>query len=168
LGVVLDVNLLSEDGLDVIEIDVPALPMPIACKGSYYYRSGATNKRLSGSDLESFLMTKRGRIPDEIPMPDVRLAELDPARIRLLKDYGIRTKRLDESVRERDDGLFLEKLRLIERGAPHLCRSAAVPPSTGRTYPRSDNQDWLFLQRKRNTLPRRCGWPTHGAGRQGH
>jgi ATP-dependent DNA helicase RecG len=114
LGIVLDVNLLQEDGGDIIEIVVPALPMPIACKGSYYYRSGATNKRLSGPDLENFLLAKRGRTWDETPAPDVKLKDLDPARIQMLKEYGIRSKRLDESVKECGDELFLQKLRLID------------------------------------------------------
>lgn len=43
-----DVNLLEKDGLPYIEIDVPAYPVGISCKGIYYYRSGSTRQKPSG------------------------------------------------------------------------------------------------------------------------
>ena len=36
LGVVVGVNLLVKDGKEYIEIDVPAYPIGISCKGVYY------------------------------------------------------------------------------------------------------------------------------------
>lgn len=42
LGIVCDVNLHEKDGLQYIEIVVEASNMPIAYKGEYHYRSGAT------------------------------------------------------------------------------------------------------------------------------
>ena len=48
MGIAVDVNLLEKDGLPYIEIDVPAYPVGISCKGIYYYRSGSTRQKLSG------------------------------------------------------------------------------------------------------------------------
>ena len=46
MGIAVDVNLLEKDGLPYIEIDVPAYPVGISCKGIYYYRSGSTRQKL--------------------------------------------------------------------------------------------------------------------------
>lgn len=48
LGIVVNINLLKEDHLEYIEIDIPAYPIAISCKGNYYYRSGSTNQKLTG------------------------------------------------------------------------------------------------------------------------
>ena len=42
LGIVVDVNLHTEAGLDYVEIVVPAYSNPISYKGEYSYRSGST------------------------------------------------------------------------------------------------------------------------------
>jgi ATP-dependent DNA helicase RecG len=55
MGVVADVNLLTENGLEYIEIVVPAYTTGITYKGVYHYRSGSTKQVLTGPALESFL-----------------------------------------------------------------------------------------------------------------
>lgn len=42
LGIVVEVNLLSDQRYDVIEIIVPAFAYPISYKGEYHFRSGST------------------------------------------------------------------------------------------------------------------------------
>ena len=59
LGIIVDVNLLIQDGKEYIEIVVPPYPVAISCKGVYYYRSGSTMQTLSGPELESFILRKR-------------------------------------------------------------------------------------------------------------
>ena len=44
LGIMVDVNLLEENGLQYIEIDVPPYSNPINYKGQYHYRSGSTKQ----------------------------------------------------------------------------------------------------------------------------
>ena len=48
LGLIVDVDLLSENGLDVIKITVEENPYPVNNKGEYHYRTGSTNQRLQG------------------------------------------------------------------------------------------------------------------------
>ena len=60
MGMIADVNHLQMEGKDVVEIVVPAYPVPISLRGVDYVRRGATNQRLSGPGLEAFLMRKRG------------------------------------------------------------------------------------------------------------
>lgn len=46
LGVLVDVNIKTEAGKDYLEIITDAYPYPVNYKGSYFYRSGATNQEL--------------------------------------------------------------------------------------------------------------------------
>ena len=61
LGIMVDVNLLEENGLEYIEIDVPPYSNPINYKGQYHYRSGSTKQELKGAALNRFIMQKTGR-----------------------------------------------------------------------------------------------------------
>ena len=51
MGIVVDVDLLSEDGNEYIKITIPPYPVAVSCKGVYYYRSGSTLQTLSGPCL---------------------------------------------------------------------------------------------------------------------
>ena len=61
LGIVSDVNLLNDKDTEYIEIVVAPSNMPIAYKGTYHYRSGATKQELKGVALQQFIMQKMGR-----------------------------------------------------------------------------------------------------------
>ena len=60
LGIVADVNLLSENGLEYIEIVVNPWAFSVNCDGEYHYRSGSTKQKLRGNALTNFLMAKTG------------------------------------------------------------------------------------------------------------
>lgn len=69
MGIVADINLLKEQEKEYIEITVPSYPVAISCKGAYYYRSGSTNQKLTGAELESFVLRRRGVTWDNMPLP---------------------------------------------------------------------------------------------------
>jgi ATP-dependent DNA helicase RecG len=58
LGIMVDVNLLTEQGRDLLEIRVEPYPSPISHKSAYCYRSGSTLQELKGPALERFLLKK--------------------------------------------------------------------------------------------------------------
>ena len=60
LGLVCDINLLTEDGKEYLEIVVEASNVPISFKGEYHVRSGATKQVLKGNALQQFLLKKNG------------------------------------------------------------------------------------------------------------
>lgn len=76
LGIIVEIKLVQEGGKDLIEIIVPSYPVPISCNGSYYVRSGATNQRLSGSALESYILSKRGVNWDSLPIPGFKMENI--------------------------------------------------------------------------------------------
>ena len=69
LGIIVDVNLLSQEDKDYIEICVNPSSYPVNYKGEYHYRSGSTMQTLSGLELESFILRKRGASWDNMPLP---------------------------------------------------------------------------------------------------
>lgn len=62
LGIMVNVNLLSENDLQYIEINVEPYPYPINYKGQYHFRSGSTKQELKGLALNKFLLEKQANI----------------------------------------------------------------------------------------------------------
>ena len=67
MGLVVDVNLYEQDGLEYIEVMIEPSNVPISYKGKYYYRSGSTMQELNGTALQQFILKKMGRSWDDIP-----------------------------------------------------------------------------------------------------
>lgn len=86
LGIVCDVNLLTRDGKDYIEIVVEPSNMPISYKGEYHIRSGATKQQLRGVALQQFILKKMGLSWDNVAMEKATIDEIDRGAI----DYFLR------------------------------------------------------------------------------
>ena len=56
LGIVEDVNLLTEGKKEYIEIVVTPSNVPVAYRGAYHYRSGSTKQELKGLALQNFIL----------------------------------------------------------------------------------------------------------------
>lgn len=56
MGIVADVNLLHEGGLEYIEIAVDKYPSLISFHGKYYYRSGSTMRTITGKELDKAIL----------------------------------------------------------------------------------------------------------------
>lgn len=112
MGIIVGVNLLETHGKEYIEIDVPAYPIGISCKGVYYYRSGSTKQVLTGPALEAFLMRKRGVTWDNLPLPAFRVTDVDDKVVEFFKQSATRKGRLDQSVLSESKDVLLEKLHL--------------------------------------------------------
>ncbi len=94
LGIVVDVNLKSEEGGEYLEIVVDPYPHPISYKGEYHYRSGSTKQVLRGVALNRFLLSKHGRNWDDAPMPGVGLRDLDGRTLEEFRRRGMANDRL--------------------------------------------------------------------------
>ena len=89
LGIVADVDLHTTDGLDYIEIVVQPSNIPIACKGTYHYRSGSTKQELRGMALQQFILKKMGRSWDDISNERASLNDIDRKAIDYFLHKGI-------------------------------------------------------------------------------
>ena len=114
MGVVVDVNLKSENALDMIDIRVPAYPNAISYHGKYYFRSGSTNQELSGYALDELLLRKYGRTYDSMPLPNIKISDFWHDAFDIFKKKSVASKRLTaEDVAVSDEEL-LHSLKLIE------------------------------------------------------
>ena len=113
LGILVDVNIQSDGGKDYLEIVTDAYPYPVNYKGSYYYRSGATNQELKGSALDKFLLRKQGLKWDGTPEPYTKLKDLSDNAFNLFKERASETERFDENIQDDSNEDILEKLNLI-------------------------------------------------------
>ena len=112
LGIVADVNLLTQNGKDYIEIDVPPYPVGISYKGVFHYRSGSTKQQLTGPALETFLLKKRGATWDTLPLPIFHMEDVDDGLIERFKRLAIAKGRIDESLLREPKEVLFEKLHL--------------------------------------------------------
>lgn len=124
LGILVAVDLRTENGKDTLEIRVEGHPNPISYKGVYYLRSGSTNQVLKGAALDRFLLRRYGRTWDSVPVPQVSAADLDPAAVARFRQRALASGRLDPDALAGNDAALLERLRLTE-GA-YLKRSAVL------------------------------------------
>lgn len=116
MSIIVDVNLLTEGEKEYIEIVVPPYPVAISCKGVYYYRSGSTMQTLSGPELESFILRKRGASWDSMPLPGFTVNDIDDELVQKFKSLAVKKERVDRSVLDESKESLMEKLRLTNAG----------------------------------------------------
>ena len=123
MGITVNINLWGVDK-EYIEIDVPSHPVAISCKGSFYYRSGATNQLLRGAALEAFILRRRGVHWDSSPLPNVAITDIDETVVRDFCTRAIKKGRLDESASSEPVENIIEKLRM--RNGEYLTNAALL------------------------------------------
>ena len=124
LGIVVDVNLKSEESREYLEIMVDPYPHPISYRGEYHYRSGSTRQVLRGAALNRFLLRKHGRNWDDAPVPGVGLGDLDGRTLADFRRRGVASARLPSDALNESDGDLIEMLRLRE--GEYLRRAAVL------------------------------------------
>ena len=124
LGIVVDMNLKSEESGEYLEITVDPYPNPISYKGEYHYRSGSTKQVLRGAALNRFLLRKHGRNWDDAPTLGVALSELDSRTLAEFRRRGIASDRLPPDAMNQADDDLIEMLHLRE--GEYLRRAAVL------------------------------------------
>lgn len=124
LGIMVAVNLVIENGKDLLEIVVEAYPSPVSYKGEYHYRSGSTKQELKGAALDRFLLRKYGLRWDGVPVPYVKASDLDTQVLAYFRQRATQSKRLPDEILNESDALLIDKLHLIE--GEYLKRAAVL------------------------------------------
>lgn len=114
LGLIVDVDLLSENGLDVIKIIVEENPYPVNYKGEYHYRTGSTKQLLQGLALTNFLLRKTGKNWDSVPLENVSVEDLDKESFDIFHREAIRSGRMSKDDLKLSNQDLLEKLNLLD------------------------------------------------------
>lgn len=114
LGILVDVNLHQTDQGKYIETLVEQDPYPVNYKVQYHYRSGSIKQELKGAALDKFLLQKKGKRWDGVPVPNVSSNDLKQETFDFFRKRAFRSQRIDEeSLADRNVHL-IENLQLKE------------------------------------------------------
>ena len=115
MGILADVNLLTEDGKEYISIHINPSSQPLSYHGKYYYRTGSTLQEMNGVALRDFLQEKSNTSWDQSIVPEATFDDVDPEAVDYFVYKGIAAQRLDESVTRLTMVEVLRKLKLVNK-----------------------------------------------------
>lgn len=124
LGFLADVNLLSENGLDYIEIIVSPSSYPVSYKGEYHFRSGSTKQILRGTALTEFISSKTGIRWEDSVIEGVTAEDLDKESFDIFRREAVRSKRMTKDDLNMSNAELLDSLDLLKDGK--LTRAAVL------------------------------------------
>ena len=116
LGIIVDVNLYSEENKDYLEIVTLPSSYPVNYKGEYHYRSGSTKQLLKGTALTQFLFEKTGITWDSIPLDNLSANDFWRDSFDIFRKQAILSKRMDEKDLNMTNEQLLDSLGLIKDG----------------------------------------------------
>ena len=124
LGILVDVNLHPTEEGDFIEIVVESYPYPVNYKGQYHYRSGSTKQELKGAALDKFMLQRKGKRWDGVPVPNVSVNDLKKDTFDFFRKRAAKAQRIEEDVLTDSNKLLIDNLQLIE--TKYLKRAAIL------------------------------------------
>ena len=116
LGIIVDVNLYSEENKEYLEIVTLPSSYPVNYKGEYHYRSGSTKQLLKGTALTQFLFEKTGITWDSIPLDNLSADDFWRDSFDIFRKQAILSKRMDEKDLNMTNEQLLDSLGLIKDG----------------------------------------------------
>ena len=124
LGLFVEVNLLSEDSKEYIEISVSASSEPINYKGEYHYRTGSTKQLLQGPALTHFLLNKTKTKWDAVPVDGIEFKDLDKESFDIFRREAKKSGRMTAQDLAMTNEELLDSLNLTLNGK--LTRAAIL------------------------------------------
>ena len=124
LGFLADVNLLSKNDLEYIEIIVSPSSYPVSYKGEYHFRSGSTKQVLRGTALTEFISSKTGIRWEDSVIEGVAVEDLDKESFDIFRREAIRSKRMTKDDLNMSNAELLDSLDLLKDGK--LTRAAVL------------------------------------------
>ena len=115
MGILAEVNLLTEDGKEYVTIGVNPSDQAISYRGKFYYRSGSTMQELNGVALTDFLFRKSNTTWDQSIIEEAKLDDIDFEAVDFFLREAVETQRLDASVKELSLIQLLRKLKLVDK-----------------------------------------------------
>jgi ATP-dependent DNA helicase RecG len=136
LGILVDLNLHKSEQGEFLEIVVESHPYPVNYKGQYHVRSGSTKQELKGAALDKFLLQKKGKRWDGVPVPKVSVQDLKQETFIFFRKRALKSQRIDEdgftdSNEHLIDNLQLKEGEFLKRAAILLFHSNPEKYVTG-------------------------------------
>jgi len=115
LGILVDIDLHKKEEGEYLEIIIEPQPFAVSYKGQYFYRSGSTKQELKGVALDKFLLEKKGKTWDSVPIPKISIIDLKEETFEFFKRRAVKSKRIDESILNENNENVLENLKLTDK-----------------------------------------------------
>jgi ATP-dependent DNA helicase RecG len=126
LGIAVDVNLLTDDGHDCLEIVVHPSAYPVDFRGEWLHRSGSETRPLRGAALAEFLLTKSGSKWEAVPVDGVTVDDLDKESFDIFRKAALRAERMRPEDLQASNTQLLNSLHLIDKPSGKLTRAAIL------------------------------------------
>ena len=124
MGIVCDVNLGIENGLEYIVIKVEPSKVPISYHGIFHYRSGTTKQELQGPALQNFILKKMGLSWDDTECMGASLEDIDRESVDFFLHRAIKYGRMPSDSLNDNTEKILTNLNLYDTN--HKLKNAAV------------------------------------------
>lgn len=125
MGLVLQVDLLFENGLPCLSITVPQSSQAVSLRGKYYLRSGSTTQLLNSFSLQNFLLKRHNLSWDEIGVETASFEDIDILSVKKFVDLAISANRLTADARNLPIDQLFENLHLMD-DAKYIKRHALL------------------------------------------
>lgn len=124
LGIICDINLITDNSKDIIEIIVEPYPNPVNYKGQYHYRTGSTKQELKGAALDKFMLERKGKRWDGVPVPNISITDLKKDTFDFFRKRAVKAQRIEDDVLTDTDEQLADNLQLTEN--EYLKRAAIL------------------------------------------
>lgn len=127
MGLMLDIQVLSaedDETLKYLKIAVEHYPFPVSYHGKYYKRIGSTTQEVIGIELDKMILSVQGRTWDSVPVPHVKVSELDERAFQIFKKRALFTHRLSEDELNVSNEELIRNLHVFEND--YLTRAAVL------------------------------------------
>ena len=125
LGLVVPVDVLTEEDKDYLRITVEPSTWPVNYRGEYHYRSGSTRQQLKGLALTEFLLKKSNVHWEDEPVDGVSVDDLDKESFDIFRREALRKERMPPEDLAVSDEQLLESLELLTEDG-RLTRAAIM------------------------------------------
>ena len=118
MGIIVGVDLMTEDGKSYIRIETEPCGFPLNYKGDYYIRSGATLQTLQGSALTHFLLKRTGTKWDSVTVDNFTYQDLDRESFNIFRREALRSFVFDTCKAQANwnmDNFIADQIELIKK-----------------------------------------------------
>lgn len=113
LGIGIRIKALEKDGESWLEITVPACSVAVSWRGSYFYRSGEETIVLTDTELERFLLNRRGKSWDDLTRLDFSQEDLDSGALARFRKAALLAGRMEEHDLNAPESDLIRQLHLV-------------------------------------------------------
>lgn len=113
LGIGIRVKALEKNGESWLELTVPTCSVAVSWKGSYFYRGGEETIALTDTELERFLLNRRGKSWDDLTRLDFTQKDMDSGALARFQKSALLAGRMEARDLNAPEPELIRQLHLV-------------------------------------------------------